>query len=197
MRTVSRKVLIGTAVAAVVLVAAWWLLLWAPRSKDYKAAQASVTAAQSQVSQLQAQVARLRSLSAQSGALKTELTSLDNAVPTGPDMANFILAANDASVKSGVNLTTIAPTEPTAAQGSAAAQGATPITVTMSITGGYYQMLDFINRLDSLPRLVMIDSVNASASNAGGPELNVTLKGRVFEVKPTGSAATASVGGNQ
>ena len=76
----------------------------------------------------------------------------------------------------------------------------------MSIQGGFFQVLDYLNRLEDLGRLVIIDALNASAANAddgngtgtasttGAPTLAVTLTGRMFTmaapVAPAGSTPT-------
>jgi hypothetical protein len=36
------------------------------------------------------------------------------------------------------------------------------------VKGGYYQVLDYLNRLESIPRLVVVDQVSLAAADATG-----------------------------
>ncbi len=68
--------------------------------------------------------------------------------------------------------------------------------VNLQISGGYFQVLDFLNRLDDLPRLVVSDSVNVTADQAA--RLTVAITGRIFvrSVPPAYTrAGGAGVGG--
>ena len=63
----------------------------------------------------------------------------------------------------------------------------------MNITGGYFQVLDFVNRLDSLPRIIVVDSINVSGGAVS--QLTVALTARMFVSanKPVaGSGATTT-----
>ena len=85
------------------------------------------------------------------------------------------------------------------------------IALTIQIDGGFFQLLDYLNRLEDLERLVIVDTINitsnsgtsstgsgstsgassSSGSTTGGPpDLSVTLTGRMF----TTAAAPASTG---
>lgn len=92
-------------------------------------------------------------------------------------------------------------TTTTAAGDQAPAAGAAPrpaeIRLAMQIRGGYFQVLDFLNRLDDLPRLVVNDSLTVAADQAA--QLTVSLTSRMFtrSVPPgyTGGTASAPAGG--
>ena len=130
------------------------------------------------------------------------------AIPDDPNLAQFILDANDAASRSGIDFLSITPTQPTAP--SQATTGSTvpgggsatpvPIRIGMAIAGGYFQVLDFINRLSALPRIVVVDSLTMSG-NASSAQLQVTLQERIFttSVQPvsgaTGSSTTTTTPG--
>ena len=70
----------------------------------------------------------------------------------------------------------------------------------MQIDGGFFEVLDYLNRLEDLERLVLVDSINVSSrrrasdgagttgggptSTGGAPDLSVTLTGRMFTDAP-------------
>jgi len=85
----------------------------------------------------------------------------------------------------------------------------------MTITGGYTEVLDFINRLDGLPRIIVIDTVNVTtgaaaagtpapggasptplAAAAGPLQLNVSLSGRMFLTQVPAAFAPAGAQGS-
>ena len=90
----------------------------------------------------------------------------------------------------------------------------------MQISGGFFQVLDYLNRLEGIERVVIVDTINLTAggtgsstgaagasggtgststgdtssdSSGGAPDLNVTLTGRMFtgaEPAPTAGSST-------
>jgi Tfp pilus assembly protein PilO len=169
---INRPVLFGAVGVVVAVVLAWWFLLWGPRNRSYDQASMAAQQAQSQVDQLQAQYDRLLSIKQQIPQLEAELGKLQTAVPDKPQLDQIILSINSAAVQSGVQLLAISPNPPatTASAGAASAATSAPpaIRVSLSLKGGYDQVLDFVNRLDGLPRLLVIDNVGLT-SNAAGP----------------------------
>ena len=194
MRRVNPAVLAGAGGALLLVVLIWWFTLWSPRARTYSDISSQAQTADAQVSQLQAQVDRLKS--ANIPQLNSQLSSLQAAIPDQPQLDQIFLAVNGAASQSGVSLQTIAPSPPAAGSGAAAgAGGAAPAQINLSLTcgGGYFQVLDFINRLDALPRLLVVDSVSLSpGSGANGSELSVSLVARMFVSQLTTTASSGS-----
>ena len=87
----------------------------------------------------------------------------------------------------------VSPTPP-AATGSA-----DTVQLSMELEGGYFQVLDYLNRLENMPRLVVVDQVSLSAKDAtadssGPPSLTASLTGRIFSQanSPAPAAATST-----
>jgi Tfp pilus assembly protein PilO len=221
-----RALLIGGAAALVVLLA-WYFLLWGPRNDDISEARDRKDAAELQAQQLQSEIARLQAAQRDEPLRRAQLETLRAAIPDDPNLAQFILDTNDAATKAGIDFISIAPTPPAAAAPAATTTttapgtppggnptpgaGATPpaeIRVALQVQGGYFQVLDFVNRLTDLPRLVVIDALTVSA-DAGG-RLSVALQTRMFTrelpagfggttttttTAPGGATTTTAVGG--
>jgi Tfp pilus assembly protein PilO len=64
----------------------------------------------------------------------------------------------------------------------------TTIPVDLELNGGYFQLLDFINRVTQAQRLYVIDALDieslAEEASTTPPDLAVTLLGRVFTTVP-------------
>ena len=217
MNRFNRPVVFGAVGVIVALVLLWWFLLWSPRNRSYNDANAAAQQAEAQLTQLQAQYNRLESIKQQIPQLQAQLAKMQVAVPDKPELDQIILNINDSAVRSGVQLLSVSPTPPAAtgtpAAGGAASTAPPAIRVSLSLKGDYDQVLDFINRLDALPRLLVIDSLglNSSATGPSAPsaatgaaattattapaELSISLTVRLFTTTappPAGATTTTT-----
>lgn len=192
----NRRLLIPLAVGvAVVLV--WFVALWGPQGSALASAKKRRTTAEQQGATLRDQLTRLQQARRDQPLKQSELETLRVAIPDDPNLAQFILDTNDAATKAGITFLSIAPTPPGAAAGTSATGGssatggtsgggaATPVAIRMSMTisGGYFQILDFVNRLNKLPRIVVIDSLTLT----GGGDISnmqVSIAARMFTTSP-------------
>lgn len=182
-----RTLLIGVGAALAVLII-WYLLLWSPRSKAIDSAKERRAAADQQAQELRAELAQLQQAKANEAATRARIEELRQAIPEEPNLAQFILDTNDAATRSGIEFLSIAPTPPAAPTPAAGGAPAPPnapsqITLSISITGGYFQVLDFVNRLNDLTRIVVIDGISVSPSG-GTSDLAVQLTGKMFTTQP-------------
>jgi Tfp pilus assembly protein PilO len=185
--------LAAIAVGAVVLLFAIYSVLLAPKGKQLKAQRAKLSEAQSQEESLKATLRRLQALALQRPARQAELARLASAVPNTPDLAGFIVSADKLATDSGVDWVSVSPSVPSAGAAN------TPSTIAMSIQvqGGFFQVLDYLNRLEHLERVVVVDSVNLSATDNGtaSPPITVNLSARMFTSAPAARTGSAGAGG--
>lgn len=207
-----RAVIIGVA-GFLVFALAWYFLLWRPRTNALDDAKTRRGAAEQQETELQASINRLKAAAKNEPRLRAQLETLRTSIPDDPNLAQFILDTNDAATKAGLDFVSISPSLPTAqtATGGGAATtgtattgtaGATAtalppqIAIQLQMTGGYFQMIDFLNRLNDLPRLTVVDTITVGADNAA--RLTVSLNGRMFVraipagFGPPGSSTTST-----
>lgn len=194
----NRKVL-AAAGLCVVLVLGWFQLVWTPKGNDLTAAHHRTQTAEDQAGELRVRLARLKSAQRDVPELEASRERLRAAVPDEAALAEFLLQANDAATKAGVEYLSIAPTPPKAD----ASGEPSDIGLGISIKGGYSQLLDYLDRLYALPRVVVLDSIQVSpVGSGGGSSLSVLLGGRVFTTQVSltpqaapGGAATPAPGG--
>lgn len=172
-----RTAIIGF-VAAGVLLAIWFFLLWGPQGGELEKASDREEAAEAANQQLELRVARLLATQERAPSLQAELTELRAAVPDGPDLAQFILDAHTIAEESGVAFISItqAPPVPSVTGGPAS------IALTLNINGGYFEVLDYLDRFEALSRIVVIDSINLSPGRVDGGlvEIGVNITARMF-----------------
>jgi len=154
------QLLIGGA-AVLVIVLLWYFLLYAPLGDDLSSAQEQTSAEQKKTDSLQADLTRLQSQAKGASQQQAKLRQLDAAVPKNPDLAEFIIQANDIADESGITFLSIAPAPPVAGQ------GASVINMTIAINGSFFQLQDYLRLLEKLERLVIVDGISISTSGGG------------------------------
>ena len=180
----ANRVLLGAVGAGLLILIVWFLFLWGPQGNRLSDAHDRRDTAEQQNQALQAQLARLQAAQERVPELAARLEQLRVAVPEQPNLAQFILDANDAAERSGIDFISVSPSPPAAGE-----SGPSVIRTSINITGGYFQVLDFLNRLGSMPRIVIVDTVGISPAGAQG-DLTVTLAARMFTTASPESAGT-------
>jgi hypothetical protein len=61
----------------------------------------------------------------------------------------------------------------------------------IKVEGGYFQVLDYLDRILELPRVVVIDTISVTPMDetTANPRLAVDLTGRMFTAQPAAPAA--------
>src|SRR5262245_60598437 len=152
----SRNLAVGGVVAFLVVVI-WFMFLYKPTKSETSKVNKEVKEAERESLGLQAQLAQV-SDKARNAATMKELKTLHAAVPATPQLSTFIRQANKIAAASGVSWQSVAP-------GQQAGQvAANSVGLNIKVQGGYAQVLDYMQRLQDLPRLVVVDSVNIAAA---------------------------------
>lgn len=183
----TRNRLILAAAGILIVAVAWYFVLIAPKADQLSTAKKDLSDARSQQQSLAATLKRLQDLDRERPARQAQLQRLAAAIPAEPDLAGFLLSANDLAIKANVDWVSIAPAPPSAAAAGLPSQ----VSMQIQIQGGFFQVLDYLNRIENLPRIVVVDSVQVSASQGGdsaSPVLTLALSARMF----TTAAATAA-----
>ncbi|HET7651876.1 MAG TPA: type 4a pilus biogenesis protein PilO [Acidimicrobiales bacterium] len=192
--TLGRRSIVIGVVAAILVLLLWWFLLWSPQRKKIDDAKARTDTAQQQIGQLRVTLSRLQELKRTEALKRSQIEALRVAVPDQPNLAQFILDANDAANKAGIDFLSVTPSPPaTAAAGGGTAAGApAAINLAMSITGGYFQVLDFVNRLTDLPRIVVIDNLSLAAGDSSNMTVSITARMFTTSAAPVAPSTTVA-----
>jgi Pilus assembly protein, PilO len=169
-----RQELVLAAVAALLVLAAATMLLIRPTRQATAEAKADRDAAVAESQTLRDQIKALEALKPKEAELKAQAELAKAEFPATPALPGLVDALQDAASQSGVGLGTVAPSTP---ETSTVNPQLAEITTTVAVSGGYFEIQDFLVRLENLvkgsdpvrvpPRSVLVESVNLTA---GGDE---------------------------
>ncbi len=220
-----------TAVAVVAVLAAGWFLVISPKHAAAGRLRTEATAASGVNDTLRVQISALTAQALKLPQQRARLAVLAAKIPDNPALPTLIRTLRDAAEHAGVDLVSLqpgapaaftpgavagaaAPVAPGTAAGGSAAAGAgqlLAIPVTVQVSGGFYQLEQFLTNLEDMPRSFLIGQLTvaptggASASGlpAGVPAagvsggtstgaLTASITGRVFMATAQPAAVTAA-----
>jgi type IV pilus assembly protein PilO len=120
---------------------------------------------QAQLANLQQQVAELEAVRENSAEIERQLLELSKRIPTQPEIPTLVVQVEEIADAAGVTQLSIEPgdVEPPPGGGDFSV-----LPVTMSFTGTYEQMQDFLLRTRNLARLVTVRSVTYCRTDSLG-----------------------------
>jgi Tfp pilus assembly protein PilO len=168
-----QELVLAVAGALVVAVAGTMLLIRPTRQATAEAwddRDAAVAESQSQRDQIKA----LEALQPKEAELKAKATLARAEFPATPGLPALVDALQDSASQAGVDLGTVSPSTPKA---STLNPQLAEISTTVDITGGFFEIQDFLVRLENLvngsdpgrvaPRSVLVQSVNVTSASEG------------------------------
>lgn len=180
MNEVTKRIGLAAGAAALVVIIAWYFLLFGPESKELSSAHHAHAAAEAQAVSLQQQVTQLQALEKQVPADDKELARLTAAVPDNPELNQALDELHAAAVLSRAQLVDISPNTPssqaTGGSSSSSQSGTPSITVTLTVNGSYPRLMAFLHELWLIPRTVVVDNLSLSGSNP----LTASIGARIF-----------------
>lgn len=176
----TRRIPLFGGIAALVLVVAWYFLLWSPETKKVQAAHKAHAAAEQQIGQLQSQVVQLQGWVKQIPADNARFAQLETQLPDNPQLDQALSLLHQAAAGAGVVVTSLAPGTPGVTSGQSAGQAGPPaVTLSMTVQGTANQVGAFLAALQAMPRTVVIDRVSLS-SPSGSNTATGSISARIF-----------------
>jgi Tfp pilus assembly protein PilO len=173
---VTRRTELLVAAGGVVLVlAAGTLLLVRPKQQAVAEATADRDSAVAESQSLRDQVRALEALKANATELRAKAELARAEFPSTPGLPALVEALEVAAGQAGVDLVSITPAPPEA---STVQPELAEIATGINVKGGYFQIQDFLSRVESLvkgadparvpPRSVLVQSVSLAGGTDGG-----------------------------
>jgi Tfp pilus assembly protein PilO len=171
----------------------WNSMVLGPKSRQRAAVQKELATARQHEQDLRNQLSQLKKVAADTQSREAEMVRIGRLVPTEPDVGGAILALNDTANQAQVAWSSFVPTPATPGAGGVPAT----LGVGMQIAGTFGQVFDYLARLETLDRLVVVDSIQLSGAPlpTGQMRIDADIKARMFAagtgvVAPAASAKT-------
>jgi Tfp pilus assembly protein PilO len=199
--------IIVIALAVLFVAVLWQRMVYSSMNNQASKAKQATADAETRIKTLQAELNKIDTGDAGAPHTATQ-EELKNAIPPSPALSSFLRSADTIRAESGVAFTSIVPAAPTAASGVGT------VGLGINVQGSYAQVTDYVNRLNKLSRLVLVDSVNftpgaaeGASTGTGGPTgtvfagqgappmMTIQITARLFTQQGALGAAPGSTGG--
>jgi Tfp pilus assembly protein PilO len=185
MRARGKEIYIITAVVAIVLIVAWYFLLFSPMQRKAADLGTQIESAQSALDMANQEVVKLESYKKTAPQSRAEIVRLGKMLPESEGIPGLIIELSKTAEASGVTITSIArgtttPGSPFGIQ-----------TVSIQVGGRYFDVEDFLYRLEEYVafrnasfrvtgRLLQVtqltlQAATTTATTGSSPELAVTV----------------------
>lgn len=192
MSAVRRPAALGL-VAAVLVLVAWWQLLWQPQSAALAEARRQGAQASTNLYQAGQRLGHLKHLAATADQMASLDQRVSAAVPPHDDLDGFLLSLNAMSHAAAVQVRSVSPSPPAPGPG-----GLSQIAVSLSVSGGYFDVQRFLDAVKGGPRLVVIDGISegpqSTDARAGGSSVVAQISAHLLTGLARSSAASATGG---
>lgn len=178
-----RATLVLTGLGLVLLLVAWYMLVWTPRAEALDAAESQIVDVQAQQATTRTRIADLQGVREQAPQLQAELAAAESLLPRDTALPSALRQLQQAADASNATLVAVAPARPEAVEG---AEGLYVLPLNAELRGTYFQIIDALRRLED-PAISPRGITWASAAftiDETAPNLVVTLAGRMFAVLP-------------
>jgi Tfp pilus assembly protein PilO len=169
-----RHELVLAIAGALVVAVAGTMLLIRPTRQATAEARDDRDAAVAESQSLRDQIKALEVLQPKEAELKAKASLARAEFPATPGLPALVDALQDSASQAGVDLGTVSPSTPKA---STLNPQLAEISTTVDITGGFFEIQDFLVRLENLvngsdpgrvaPRSVLVQSVNVTSASEG------------------------------
>ncbi len=205
MRARGREIYIITAVVAIVLIVAWYFLLFSPAQRKISDLGTQVQSAQSALDMANLEVVKLESYKKTAPQSRAEVVRLGKMLPESEGIPGLIIELTKTAEASGVSITSIA-------RGTTTAGSPFGIqTATIQVSGRYFDVEDFLYRLEEyvafrnatfrvtgrllqVTNLTMQASTSTETATSGSPPLAVTIGLNAYLWGGTSGQAAAAGG---
>lgn len=181
----TRQATLLSVLAAVLLLVLAYFFVVKPKQDEMAETRAEIESTQSQQAQVRAQISRLENVRASIPEVEAAIAAAETIVPRddaklAAAVRQLQVAAND----SGAVLSSVGMSRPSAVTGDGTVDppaGLASIGVNITVEGGYFQIVDFLRRVEDpalTPRAVLWSTSSISLDEY--PTLTANLAGNMF-----------------
>jgi len=174
---------------SVVLAILLFFFLVMPKMREVSRTEESVEQARAQELSLRAELARLQGVRENAQQIRRQVARFRRAVPPVADLPGLINALQDAADVSDVEFFSVSPGTPVAFPTVAASE----IPAEVQVIGGFFQVDEFLFRLETMNRAAKVISVSVGPGPDSLPQIQVSMSVEFYTTDPTSGPGTVPV----
>ncbi len=186
--TPKQQVLI-TAVVLAALIIVFVVFFIAPKVVQVGATAVEEQNAMTELNAAKSSYSQLEELKKTSRKTEYELMTLERQTPGDAELPSLLMQMQDISAKSGIDVISIKPTAPIQKNDYQ------EVPLDIEINGYFFSLLDFIYRVEKLPRIINITSINVQEGEAKLPNIKVVVRATTFIMTPGLKETKTGTGG--
>lgn len=182
----SRTALVLSALGAILVVILFAVFVFQPAREELAAVEEQIELELDEQERLEAEIARLRLVREDAPGVEADLAAAEAIVPRDPALPALVRQLQLAADEAGIELTSVSTSRPVEVE-EAPAQGLSSIDVSTQLEGGYFQVVDFLRRIEEpgiTPRGINWLNASVTRNDESYPDLSVALAGRAFALLP-------------
>jgi Tfp pilus assembly protein PilO len=181
----------------VVIMTVTWFLLVSPKRGEASQLQVDTESQLNENASLETDLAVLKEQNKKLPKYQAQLAELQSRIPTTSGMPTLIRQLTIAADRSGVEMSSLTPTlavplaPPGGTPGAVSPEGALPagelsgINVDIVVTGGFFEIQQFVNKLENLDRYVQVSGFtiaegDGATDQGSDASLTATFNSRVY-----------------
>ena len=167
----SRRAPVIAGVASIVVAALMIFVLVLPKLGQVSDAKKQLEAARAKQSTLESQLRALQDAKNAAPVAQKTIDRVNQEIPPTADLPGLILLLQNAATSSGIDLVTITPSTPA----FDATTGLSTISVSVSATGTYFALTEYLYKIETLPRAAKVLSITLSPGETSALTMAATL----------------------
>jgi Tfp pilus assembly protein PilO len=184
----TRIQIVLAALAAVLTVVLFWLLVWSPRADEIVELRAETEDIEMQQQQTAGRIAALEAVRAEAPQQEALLAASQALLPRDAALPAFLRQLQVAADEAGLALKGVSPARPAPEELETAPADLHRINVAMEVEGGYFQIVDFLRRIEDpeiTPRAMVWNALAVAGDPEDHPVLQASLQGDLYALLPT------------
>ncbi len=165
--------LVGALVCIIVLVLALFLIVFPQRSKVSEVEE-EIDAVETNIQTEMNRLNQLRQYEKDPEQFVRQIEAIKERMPEQVELADIIEQIDHAAEEAGLDFFSFTPQTPVAAQGFYV------VTCEAVFNGRYFNLVEFFNHIERLPRCIKIVYLSIQPGDAGLPYLEINIRFRAF-----------------
>lgn len=175
--TATQRIIVA-AIAFIVTALLLVIFVLVPQIVSLRGVMAEEAQASQSLESAKATLKQLEDLKRESQKTESRLVQVNRKTPSDAELPSLIMQMEDASKKAGVDFILIKPGPPVQKDEYQ------EVPLDIRINGYFYELLDFVYRVEKLPRLVNVITIDIKESKAKLPNIEVSLKANIYVLTP-------------